>query len=230
MRRVKTPIKELCSTLSDDLARKSFFLLTFYFSVAAVIYYGKFYGGIEWGVYIERFGFQAAIGLCLVFLWLKGWRPNWRMPKIYLTWTLCLVAAYFLFLQVLDLVLAGIGLPVVRVGVTDEFEALLAQLLIAPIIEELFFRDDLYRAMFLQLGSLKRAVLFSSGFFMLAHMSLHINAFFLGLVACGLYLIFRSILPLIVFHAVCNFSLLLIPEYFPHVQALLVEMGRFREF
>src|SRR5690606_12434986 len=102
--------------------------------------------------------------------------------------------------------------------------------LIAPVVEELFFRDLVLRALLLKLRNIYIAVFLSSLFFMAAHLSLYPGAFLLGLVSGFIYLYSRSVLPCILFHSLSNLSLYFIPAWFPQIYEALHRWDFLRYF
>ena len=103
-------------------------------------------------------------------------------------------------------------------------------LFVAPILEEFFFRDLVFRALYGRLNRMRIAILLSSIFFMVAHMTLHPGAFLLGLISCWLVLGSRSILPSIVFHSISNGSWFFLPVLFPNLHKALTDLEVLKYF
>jgi membrane protease YdiL (CAAX protease family) len=84
--------------------------------------------------------------------------------------------------------------------------ALLALVIIPPIIEETYFRGFLFPALSRRLGLIGGAIV-TSLFFGLAHLQANVSVytFVLSLVLCYLYIKLKSIVPGIVLHMLNNF-------------------------
>lgn len=217
--------------IPDSLMRNSPFWLAGFFVVAFAIsaVMGRFENQLP-GV-VGVYALQALLVLLCGGLWLKGWRPLYRLSLQGFGLLLLLLGVYLGALKLLDLALVD---PEVRLRVMS-FRDLTwtyapTQLLLAPIFEELFFRDYLFRALKERMGSVFRAVVFSSLFFMLAHLNIQIGAFLLGVICCALLIRFQSVWPAIIFHFVSNFSLYFFPVFYPHLYKALFDWELFRYF
>lgn len=93
-------------------------------------------------------------------------------------------------------------------------------LLIAPVVEETFFRGILCRTLLGEMSPLA-AIFFSAVIFMLTHLRFHVGALALGGVAGIMFYYSRSIIPGMLLHTVCNGLSLIIPFKFPALLDLL---------
>ena len=94
---------------------------------------------------------------------------------------------------------------------------------IAPILEELFFRDLFLRSLWGRTQKLFLSVVVSSLIFMIAHQSLYFGAFLLGFINAWLYWISRSVVTPMVFHSLSNLSWFFIPVCFPEIFRVLTD-------
>lgn len=96
-------------------------------------------------------------------------------------------------------------LPIFGGGTTGLFVAFLAAGVIAPVVEELFFRGFLFAGLHDRFG-FRWATLFSATFFAMAHFTpgALVPIFFLGVFFCLLYSGSGSLWPGILMHAVMN--------------------------
>jgi membrane protease YdiL (CAAX protease family) len=212
---VNAETKEFLKSLQAPVAAKSFQYLVFYFIFAATVHlldYGFPHFFPSW---FREFGFQIFLFGSLIFLWRAGWRPQWQCRWRSLIGFGIFLGAYFAFLVALEFVARGMGFEAWARHRSEPLHRVVLLIFLAPLLEELFFRDYLLRAFYWQMNRFRRALFFSSGFFMLAHLSLYPGAFFLGLVNGILFSFFRSAWPAVAFHAVSNLSLFFLPRYFP---------------
>lgn len=207
--------KEFLKSLPAPLASKSFsYLLAYFLFAAAVHLFDSFFPGLfpQW---FRDFGFQLFLLGALVVLWRQGWRPQLQSSWSSILWFALLLGGYFGLLYLFELTAQGLGFEAWPHQRSESVPRMILMILMAPILEELFFRDFLLRAFYWQMNRFRRAVFFSSAFFMLAHLSLYPGAFLLGVVNACLFAVFRSVWPAIVFHAVSNLSLFFLPRFFP---------------
>lgn len=193
-------------------------LLGVFFGLAALLSFSLQYYPSLIPDSVRLFSLQILLFLFLIFLWVKGWRPR-RGGR----WGLLLLVAilYLGGLYLCDLLVAG-SVPASPAAWPDfRWPDLLLGLVMAPILEELFFRDYLFRVLSHQGAKWVSAWLFTAAFFTLAHMSLYPGAFLLGLIAPLLYIIDRGVLVAMVFHLLCNASWYLLPRFFPNFLAYL---------
>src|SRR5205823_339778 len=101
---------------------------------------------------------------------------------------------------------------------------------LAPILEELYFRDLFFRALWKRENSFWFAAAVSSIFFMIAHMSVYPGALLLGLISAFLLVLSGSILPSILFHSISNLSFIFIPILFPKIFEALERFHFLRYF
>lgn len=222
--------KDFVSNIPGNLARRSFFLLSLYFAFAALVYLVQHFWKAFLPPWFLEYAFQIFLFCALGFLWIKGWAFKWKLTKTKSLQLIGLILVYIIGLKLLDIVLGQWGVWPLRRDLWHWQNQLLLQLLLAPFLEELLFRDYLFRAFCLEMKSLPRAILFSSAFFMLAHMSLYPGAFLLGVFSCLLYYYFESIIPCIAFHFLSNLSLYFIPYTLPHLYHALRQWGLYHLF
>ncbi|MBN8555512.1 MAG: CPBP family intramembrane metalloprotease [Deltaproteobacteria bacterium] len=172
---------------------------------------------------LRRYSFQIFLAIALFFLWRKGWRPVWRCCGRSFWIPFGFLAVYFFCLWILNFICKTEEDPVLTfLPSSRNFQDLMLLALVAPVLEELFFRDLILRALYSRFARFSAAVLLSSLFFMIAHQTLHGGAFVLGLVNGILFLASESILGPIVFHSVSNLSWYFLPIWFPHFFQKLV--------
>lgn len=174
--------------------------------------------------FLRQFSFQIFLLVALAALWWGGWAPSFGSFNRVVMSCAAVFVGYFVVLKLVDLACYGAG----YVGQAQTWRGhpnWILAVIVAPVLEELFFRDALLKSLYQRLGRLDLAVLFSSAFFMVAHLNLYPGAFLLGLVSALLLLIFRNIWTAILFHSISNLSLIFIPALFPHLSALMSERG-----
>ena len=178
---------------------------------------------------LRQYSFQIFLLIALVALWSGGWVPQFGKWASISRGCAVVFVVYFAVMKLIDLSCYAAG----YVGTAQPWRLSsnwILAILVAPVLEELFFRDALFRSLTQRLGRIDLAMLFSSAFFMVAHLTLYPGAFLLGLVSCGLFLMFQTIWPAILFHSVSNLSLIFIPALFPHLHAFFAEQGLFPVF
>jgi membrane protease YdiL (CAAX protease family) len=185
------------------------------------------FNGLQSGGVYATFGLVlveavAAMGLVLLYLrrYHLGWQAvGWRRVNIWRALgTLLMVFGIFI------LVVAGVFTLVTLLfphfnanqpqvneftgaaGKSHHNIALLALVIIPPIIEETYFRGFLFPALSRRLGLIGGAIV-TSLFFGLAHLQANVSVytFVLSLVLCYLYIKLKSIVPGIVLHMLNNF-------------------------
>jgi membrane protease YdiL (CAAX protease family) len=174
--------------------------------------------------FLRQFSFQLFLMISLIALWWGGWVPSLGSFNRVVTSCAAVLLGYFVILKLADLACYAAG----YVGQAQTWRGhpnWILAIVVAPILEELFFRDALLKSLYQRLGRLELAVLFSSAFFMVAHLNLYPGAFLLGLVSALLLLTFKNIWTAILFHSISNLSLIFIPALFPHLSALMIERG-----
>lgn len=216
----------LLKGLSESIAALSHRLLLLYFLFALVLQVVQFFVPEFFPFWFKLFGFQIFLMLALGWLYWRGWRPllTWNIKIAGLT--CALFAVYFLALIVFEFSLRGFGVDSSKAlfqGST--LPVFILQIFLAPVFEELFFRDYLTRAFFRQFNRWTMAIFFSSAFFMLSHFSLYPGAFLLGVINGILLIKFRSIWPCILFHSISNLSWYFLPSLFPAVFQWLVDQA-----
>ncbi|MDB5038451.1 MAG: Conserved rane protein [Bacteriovoracaceae bacterium] len=176
--------------------------------------------------WMRRYSLQFYLLLALGYLYFAtGWRPLLRISPRALCICFLIFAGYVGGLKLIDLFFAWKDGPAIgNRKVFGLVEEVFLMVIAAPILEELFFRDVLFRALYTKWQSLFVPVLFSSVFFMIAHMSLYPGAFLLGLISAGLLYVSGSIIPSIIFHALSNLSWFFLPVLFPNLYKTLFEM------
>jgi membrane protease YdiL (CAAX protease family) len=175
---------------------------------------------------LRRYALQFFLFLSLIFLFFSAkWRPCLRLSSkakmIWITGTLF----YFCSLALLDLVCRFYdGASIGHRRSLESWDQLALSLVLAPILEELFFRDALFRSLVTKFNHARVAAVISSLFFMVAHGSLYPGAFFLGIISCGLFYFSGSIIPSIAFHVLSNLSWFFLPMFFPNLFRTLIDM------
>jgi membrane protease YdiL (CAAX protease family) len=181
---------------------------------------------------LRRYALQAFLLIALVYVfWRLGWRPLWKIRQKVIYFSLCLLGIYGVLLGLLDFVFAsqtGGAESIVRMP--DRLSEILLVAICAPLLEELFFRDLLFRSLFLRWNHFWIPALLSSALFMLAHMSLYPGAFLLGVISSLLVYFSGSIWPSILFHSVSNLSWYFLPALFPNLFAGLLHFKLLRFF
>lgn len=219
--------KDFFKGLTPAIAAASYRLLAVYFLLCGLYLLLIQFLQISQTEFLQFFIFQFFVVITLCILWVKGFRVLWGWRWRPIGISLSLLMAYFGLLFALDQALQW------RWGQASGFwpefsrHEWVAGLIVAPIVEELFFRAYLFRAFFMEGGKLWRAILLSSLFFMLAHLSFHLGAFLLGVVSAFLYWRFRSLVPCILFHFGSNLLVSLMPVFLP---ALHQALGRWSYF
>lgn len=192
--------------------------LLLYFGMATLFLWAKPWLGDRVPEGVSLFFLQALVLGILIYLLKKGWRPCFKIsPKagfVFFGLVVLYLGALFLIDRVLQ---SPDSIRRATHFHSQSMAFLILQLGLAPILEELYFRDFMFRAMRQEFGKLVPAVLFSSLFFMLAHFQVHPGAFLLGLVSSLLFFYFRSVIPSMVFHFISNLSLYFIPSFFPNL-------------
>lgn len=212
---------------SEFLAKQGVYCLFAYFIFVFVLMFTEWVLPVDFAYWFQASVLQLVLLTFLGYLWILGWKPRWRINTKGWLWFAGFLLVYLGGLKVLDLSLAyfqgEVGLS--QRTTMQPWYFMILQLVLAPVFEELFFRDYLLRSFWQKLGSWGRALFFTSAFFMLAHLSLYPGAFLLGLVAGGLYLLTGSIIPAVVFHSLSNLSLYLLPVFYPSIFQWIVQTG-----
>jgi membrane protease YdiL (CAAX protease family) len=177
---------------------------------------------IDW---LRRYSLQIFLFVSLLHqFFLMGWRPLIKISKKAALFSLIAIFVYLSILKALDF------FAEIKLGVSlghrrsfDSWDQIFLSLVLAPIFEELFFRDLLFRALYSRDQKLWLSILFSSAFFMVAHLSLYPGAFVLGIVSALLLYFSGSILPSIFFHLMSNLSWFFLPMLFPNLFRVLIE-------
>lgn len=221
---MRSDTKDFLKTLEPKLASQSFSWLGFYFVLAVILHLCLHFFPEFFPNWLKESGFQIFLLGALALLFKQGWRPQLQCSGKSIAIFVGLVLLYFGLLWLLDFgaKLSGYTgvVSIVRVGHLE----LILLIVVAPVLEEFFFRDYLFRAFVWQMNRIQRAAFFSSAFFMLAHFSLHPGAFVLGIVNCILFASLRSVWPAVAFHALSNLSLFFLPAYFPHLAEFVVAL------
>lgn len=181
--------------------------------------------------WFQIFGYQILLAGFCAALFAKAWRFLWKIDLHSAGLFLLILLFYMGALLLVEFFLSKEGELVSATRIQpDSILVIMLQLVLAPIFEELFFRDYVFRSIWKSCLSFPKAALLSSLFFMLAHMQIHPGAFLLGLVSCILYRSFKSILPCIAFHFLSNASVYFIPYFFPHLYRELFELNLLQYF
>ncbi len=200
-------------------------LLLGFFGAAAVLMLVQRYSPLILPSGVRMFFLQSVLMGLIVYLVKKRWRPLLRTDR---NWLVGIISAYLISLFLLDR-LAALNIEVAyRPLDLPPWDQLLLGLILAPILEELFFRDYLFRVLSAEGTKWSFALLLSAAFFTLAHFSLYPGAFLLGLVNGILYVASGGILLPIAFHFVCNLSWYLLPAFYPSLLYFL-EHSEIRE-
>lgn len=180
------------------------------------------------GGFWQRFGLQFYLSLGLLWLLGLGWIPMIQLDRrAALTIGVTLVV-YFVGFAILDLLAQKFwgATAVVR----PPFSGWFLPLIVAPLCEELFFRDLLYRTLKSRISRMILVLLITNIFFMVAHMTLHPGAFILGLICCGLVSLTGSVWPALLFHSLSNASWYFLPYFFPNFWGALLSADLLRHF
>ncbi len=211
--------------LSDVLTQKVFRWLVGFFVLALVMSFASHYLNLPpWTLWIRRYAFQVFVLLAVLHLWSLGWRPLWGRLWTNVRYILGGLVFYFLILEVGNQIL-GYFYDAHADGLAPSLslEPLILAAIMAPVLEEMFFRDALFRAVRHQSGRVVFAMVLASTFFMVAHLSLYPGAFLLGLISSVLVLKTSSVIPSIVFHSISNLSWYFLPAWFPNLYGFLAE-------
>jgi len=212
------------------VAHRAIPCLVIYFAFGVAAFAWHEFSSIPLPGWFQSYALLGVVSILLVWLWRAGWKPRWRLSSRSAWMCIVFLLIYLTTLKTLDFTLARLGVEATPYHQYFQLGLLIQQLILAPVIEELFFRDFLLRSFWQQMGSWRRAAFFSSAFFMLAHFSLYPGAFLLGLVGAVLMIYFRSVTPAIIFHVISNASLYFLPRYFPHLTQALHEWQLFDIF
>lgn len=200
-------------------------LTAFFVFAATVVLLSQYLSG-----FIRQYGFQIFLGLAILWMLIRTrWRPLLTMNGKVGLFLLILVLSYFGGLFVIDQLMAILGYQgSPSIGRSRSDILLLAVL--APILEELFFRDLILRSLFHRLKNFWAALVISSLLFMVAHLTLYPGALLLGFVCSILVLSCGSLWPAMVFHALSNLSLLFLPAWYPNLWEALQRWGLITQF
>lgn len=229
--KIQTDAKLLFESFPEKLVRLSLFWLGGLFIFAYVLSAIKEYRTDFIPAWFSQYSLQIYLLAASISLFFSGWRPKLWGSKKGLFYFAIFIGGYFWFLFTLNFAVSHqTGDFSVSHFTNRTMEQILFASVLAPILEELFFRDILFRALGVRFQSLWLALLFSSAFFMVAHMSLYPGAFLLGIISCFIFVTTRSILGSIIFHSLSNLSYFFIPVWFPGLFRWLVESGWFSYF
>jgi len=181
-------------------------------------------------VFVRQYSFQIFLGAAVLWMLIKTeWRPLLRLDGKVALYILILGGSYFGGLLLLDQLVRLYGVEG-RPGPIEWRDDLILLAVIAPIAEELFFRDLLLRSLYHRIPNRFWAAIISSAIFMVAHLTIYPGAFFLGLVNSIFVFTSRSLIPGIVFHSLSNMSLLFLPAWYPALWAALHELNLLTQF
>jgi membrane protease YdiL (CAAX protease family) len=218
--------KEFLQITWNEPRDRALHLLIFFFSVAGIVLGLQTWAPFELPMLVRMFSLQAALIVMISFLFWKGvrFRFSWHVSSLALT-----LVAYLAILFTLDYFAQGASPVVAQKWAAPRWEDALLSLVLAPVFEELFFRDYLMRSLAERGEKIWSAVLISTIFFTLAHFSLYPGAFLLGLAASFLYLWSGSLLAPIFLHFLCNLSWYLLGPFFPNILSFM-ESHSFRDW
>lgn len=221
--------------LSENIVSKSFLLLAGFFLFAVAFSLVLPLMPYTLPDYLRRYVFQIYLFLSLVYLWHIGWRPLIqpviRRDLKVVVFIVAMILIYAATLKIMDSILFyGRGRWFRQEFVWPVWDKLLLSAVVAPVLEELFFRDVILRVFYQRFAKIFYTVLFSSFFFMCAHFTWYPGAFLLGVVAAGMVFYTRSVLPGIVLHSLSNLSLYFLPVFFPHLHKALIDWGMMSQF
>lgn len=182
---------------------------------------------------------EAALIIPVWVLALRKYRCGWgrlglrRFPLVsglrpvawYLFLTFIINSAWALLARSVGFEVQPNVLPIFGGGMTGLLVAFIAAGVIAPVVEELFFRGFLFAGLHNRFG-MRWATLFSSAFFAMAHFTpgALVPIFFLGVFFCLLYSRTGSLWPSILMHAAMN-SLALSASFIGSQMGLLLWVG-----
>lgn len=214
--------------LGEAIFRFYFLLVAFTFILGLLLTHRV----IEIPEFIKNLSVQILLlGMLLWIHFYHQWRPLWGSKKKAIGYSVALVVLYFGILYAVNFFLPARS---ESASMPWKFQLsqyqIVALLILAPINEELFFRDLLFRSQNSRWGAFWLSALFSSFAFMVAHLSLYPGAFLLGIISCFVFIISGSIVPSMVFHFLSNASLFFIPQWFPSIAQYLVDIGLFPAF
>ena len=214
--------------LGDAIFRFYFFIVIFTFLLGVLLTQRV----IALSDFVQTLGIQLLLLGSLLWIRFKyRWSPLVGSFKRILISSFILIFLYGAILFFVDWLLVLSGSSEGRAwNPRYSMIQLFSLLILAPINEELFFRDLLFRSQNSRWKNLWLSGLFSSFAFMVAHLSLYPGAFLLGLISCALFVVSRSIVPSIVFHFLSNASLFFIPQIFPALAQFLLKIGLFPTF
>ncbi len=211
--------------VDERVERRSIqWLAGFFIFACVVVFFSESFSN-----FFRQYAFQGFLLVALLFQLFSGWRPLLGISLRSLRVLSILVVIYFGGLFLIERSLGWLGIQ----GVTHPWpqrEDLVLLGVLAPILEEIFFRDMIFRSLVARLGKVWMAAVVSSLLFMVAHLTLYPGAFLLGLIGCTLVVMSKSLWPAIFFHAVSNFSLLFLPVWFPNVLEFLRRFSLFEYF
>ncbi len=178
---------------------------------------------------VRQYSFQVFLLVAIVSIVFIGWRPLLGLNRKSLRFILIVFGIYFVGLKVIDLVAAWAGYESLPRPAPQRSDLILLAVL-APILEEIFFRDLIFRSLLHRLQKLWLAIFLSSILFMVAHLTLYPGAFLLGLINCLFLIYSRNLWTSILFHSVSNLSLIFFPIWFPNLLTYLETSGLFSQF
>jgi membrane protease YdiL (CAAX protease family) len=212
--------------VTADLGASCLGWLSAFFAIAVVLGCLDQYKFLILPDILRRYIFQVVLMAALYSLYRKGWRASFSLSSRVGALTVSVVVLYFLGLKILDLIARHRGFIYSENAPNLEFsDQLFLSVLLAPIVEELFFRDIFFRTLFSRWPRIWIAILASSFFFMIAHQSFYMGAFLLGLVNGMLFVYSGSVIPGILFHSISNLSWYFLPKLFPSFYEVLRSQG-----
>lgn len=213
--------------VSKITADRTFSALSLYFLGAIALSIGLRMWPNPW---LAQFAFQGILFVMLVLVWRSGWRPLLEVTTRAVVQFLGVVFIYILGLWILNAICRAGGYTAEGATFEKNYSHLVLSLLLAPLLEEAFFRDALLRSMRQRISKPWVVIIVGGCFFMLAHLNLYPGAFLLGLVSGSLYATTRTLWPSVGLHMIANGSLYLIPAFFPNLLAALERWNLLRVF
>lgn len=217
--------KDFFIGIPNFLSNRSFLVLALYFLGCAL--YMALVGWVElpFEKVLEVFAFQIIlfVTLCVLMVW--GYRPCFHWKPRVLGLFLIGFGAYLGLVAIVDYALSFWFPQATAFWPSYPWHELVTGLLLAPVLEEIFFRDYIFRSFLKEGQTLLRAILISSLFFMLAHLSFHLGALALGLINAYLLYRFRVLGVCILIHLGSNALIVVMPFLFPHLNKAMASLG-----
>lgn len=211
--------------VSGGVVRSTLLWLSGLFLFSILLAYTHQWPSVSGVDLMRRFGLQIFLLAAILHSYFAmGWRPLAAWSQKTGLKILGAGLLYCVFLKSLDLVLSfSRGETLAHRHSFTSLDQLFLSLILAPILEEIFFRDLLFRSLSIRFGKIRFAAVLSSLFFMIAHGALYPGAFLLGLISCGLILFTGSLWASILFHILSNMSWFFLPDLFPNLYRALVD-------